>query len=450
MIGELGQQPRIGRGLLGQRFGELRVQAAAFPGQHRAVRGFAQQRVLEPVRAIVLVLDQDVLTEAFGERGVERPVVEPGDPGQHGVPDPAARDGGDLGQPGRVGAEPGEPFVHEVVQRGRDAGRPGAGLGDELFGEVGIALRQREVLVGALRADVLPGQRGDEGPEFLAAEGLQGQPARPADELRLGQPDPQRMPGAQSRPVAAHQHQPLVGLGEHEVGDEVERRGVGPVHVLEHQHQRFPAADVVEQPGDRAEDPAPRAGARSGAGARGEVGDQAGQLRPGGSGQFPGPLLAFGADQAAQGLGQRAVRDAVACQFETAAREDERAGFACGAGEFPQQARFSGACFAVEDEGFGVPGCCGGEHFAQQLEFGVSSEERVHAGPPSVVACSGERLGRGFERHRPRVAAWAIPRPPCGVRPRRRRSGTHSGARAVPLRDRPRGSRSPAVRRGGR
>ena len=135
-----------------------------------------------------------------------------------------------------------------------------------------------ELAVGALAEDRLDLSRHGRGVEALKLEPLSQPLLFPARRH-----PPERVRAMQLvRADGEHHQQPLRPAGDEEA-DEVQRRPVGPLHVLEHDHQRT----LVRQPVDHAQDELqhPRGIAlarRPAAGAVVELGDEPPDLGPSG------------------------------------------------------------------------------------------------------------------------------------------------------------------------
>ena len=121
-----------------------------------------------------------------------------------------------------------------------------------------------QVRGGGLAEDV--GQRLR---ELRAVERLELEPAAGVEPAELGQKRPHRVASVQLVAAVAEQQQdPLVDQAACEEGDERPRRAVGPVHVLEHQHQRLANAQQVQELEQALEQPHLAVGARAGGACR--------------------------------------------------------------------------------------------------------------------------------------------------------------------------------------
>ena len=85
--------------------------------------------------------------------------------------------------------------------------------------------------------------------DLVAAEALERDPLHAGHALELGEHRPQRVAAVQLvGPVGGEQRQRLRARAAHEEDEEVARRGVGPVQVLEHERDRALAAEPLDQP----------------------------------------------------------------------------------------------------------------------------------------------------------------------------------------------------------
>ncbi len=137
------------------------------------------------------------------------------------------------------GIEPGCALQQHVTQPARDLAVPAAGGGEELFGEEGVAF-------GA--SDDRVGQRGWRGGirvsreqrrQLLAPERaeFEQQPRTRAPDA-IGEPAHALGRGELVRAIGRQQQDRAAGEVVGEENDEIERGGIGPVHVLEHQQHR--------------------------------------------------------------------------------------------------------------------------------------------------------------------------------------------------------------------
>ena len=355
---------------------QARVQRAALARQQVAVDGLADQRVAERVglaRAGHDHLVRDRLAQAAQQVGLVEVRQRRQQPVAHRVLD---RDRAHdllrgVGQPLHARDE-------QVAQRlGQLLAAVGGG-GEQLLGVERVALAALEQAVGEVVGGRRVEDRGDLGGELVAAEALQPEPVDAGRALELGQQRPQRMAPVQLvGAVGDDQRQRLRARAAHEEGQEVARGLVGPVQVLEHQHDGLDAAEPLDQRQQRLEHARLVAavavlrggvrraelrhqlrerGARGGRQPVGDVGAALGQL----------------AGDRAQRVDQRRVRDRGAAQLQAVADEHARAGVAGAGFELGDEPALADAGLAG-DEGEG------GNARRRAAERAVESGELVRA-----------------------------------------------------------------------
>ena len=211
-----------------QLLGEPGVQLLALAGQDRRVDGFGQQRVAEAEGAGVLVGDEHLWSTARRSdvgRGPRRARGAAGSRRRAPRRRPAAAGPGSRRRAG-------DALEQQVAQAARQlAGVAGR---EELLGEEGLPAERADGAAGSDRAH--------------AARRRAARQARRPERTELEhEADPERRTRRQreapeaASAVGAEQEDPLFGEVVGEEDDEVERRRVRPVQVLEHQQHR----DVV-------------------------------------------------------------------------------------------------------------------------------------------------------------------------------------------------------------
>ena len=180
--------------------------------------------------------------------------------GQHVVLDLAAGDGGDLDQVTRVlrSCRPAGPAGGRAACRGgrRGSSRELVGRGDELLGEERVAVGPPRDRLDQGRPELIARDHADHLDELVAVEPGQVDPLDPRLAFGLGEPAGQRMPAVKL--VAAEgrdDEQALVAPGPGEEGQQVARRAVRPVRVLDDEQDRVRLAEPAEEPEDAVEDP---------------------------------------------------------------------------------------------------------------------------------------------------------------------------------------------------
>ena len=280
------------------------------------------------------VRDEDLPTDALAKRFVERRLVER-DRGreQRRIDALAGRRGdaqellGRFGEVRRAGEE-------DVTQRGGQL-RPTvlAGRNEQLLAEERVAAGAGMDRLDERRVEVVAGDRAELLGRLAPVERREGEPLDAAGPFELGQERQQR--------VAAMELVGAVGEQEHhrdiaEVPDEepeqVAGRAVGPVQVLDDEHDRRPRRQPLEDSEQQLEQAAlaraiaqAASGAATGTGDGPEVGDQPGQLRAA-LPQDHLELLGVGtADEPTQGFGDRSVRHRTLAEVDAAAEQDDGA-----------------------------------------------------------------------------------------------------------------------------
>jgi hypothetical protein len=221
-----------------------------------------------------------------------------------------------------------------VAQRGR---RPfGAllrGRRHELLREQGVARRAREHRLDEARVRSVLENARELGTELVPAQSLELDPLghRPA----AGLCDEVAQVGAAVELVAAEgqrEHQPLVAQAPEQEGEQVERRPVGPVHVVDREHDRVRGrrlAQRVEHGHEHrdAGSAAPRGVLELGRGARRQWTERG------------------------QRLGDRQQRHVGVAQVRAAAEQDLRPGVLRVGGELGEQPRLPDAGLAADEHG---------------------------------------------------------------------------------------------------
>ena len=228
--------------------GEPRVQLLALAGEDRRVDRLGQERVAEAEAARRLVGDEDAVLDRPAQRLAHVALREPGRRAQQRVADVAPGRRGQAQQALRRPVEPGDALQQQVAQAARELAALVAGGGEELLGEervafgagddrvvsaaggrsAGVSREQRRQLV-ALERSELEHERRARAPDAV------GEPAH-----ALGR---RGLVGA----VGREQQNPAVVEVVREEDDEIERRRVGPVQILEHEQHGRGGCAVGEQ-----------------------------------------------------------------------------------------------------------------------------------------------------------------------------------------------------------
>ena len=154
------------------------------------------------------------------------------------------RPGGALGI-GREALDPQQECVAQALRGGAATIEPG---GQQLFAIERVALAANEQALDQLGPRSRAENVGERLRQLVAVKWRELDAARPIEPFELGQQRPQRMAAVELiAAVGEQQHHPLLAQAAGEEGAESARRAVGPVHVLQHQHERLLLAEEVEQ-----------------------------------------------------------------------------------------------------------------------------------------------------------------------------------------------------------
>ena len=256
-------------GIAVERLGVGGVQLHALAGQQVVVDGVAGERVPERVAAAAAVDQQQRGVHRLAQRLVQL----------------ARRHLGDRGE---------QPLGHPAARRRRPCAAAAARAGQPLrAGEQHVAQRRRQLVLAAPSRTVRtssstknalpsdrskhagrPAPRGGPAPRMAAIWAATSAAAEPLqlEALDAAQPLPARQQRAQRRPavdlvgaVGEHQQHPRALQRADEEGDEVEGGAVGPVQVLDDQHERPLRAEPAEHAEHQFEQLRGAAGRRRGA-----------------------------------------------------------------------------------------------------------------------------------------------------------------------------------------
>ena len=160
--------------------------------------------------------------------------------GEEAVRDEAASDGDDAQQLLGAGRQPLRAHEEDVAQRGREIVRRARARGDELLGEERVALGALEHRVHEPGIDAIPEDARELLAHLVARERLEVDPLHAAVALELDQQRAQGMAAIELvRPVGRDQLHALPAQIAGQEREQVASRAIGPVHVLEHEHQRI-------------------------------------------------------------------------------------------------------------------------------------------------------------------------------------------------------------------
>ena len=231
---------------------EPRVQRAALAGQQVAVDRLADQRVAERVR-LAGAGHQHLVRDGLAQPLQQLGLVEPGQRGQQRVAH-RVLDADDPHDLLRRGGEPLHARDEQVAQRLGQLLAAVGGRRQQLLGVERVALAALEQAVGEVVGGGRLEDRGDLRDQLVAAEALEPEPVDAGRALELGQQRAQRVTAVQLvGAVGDDERQRLRARAAHEEGEEVARRLVGPVEVLEHEHDGLDAAEPLDQRQQRLE-----------------------------------------------------------------------------------------------------------------------------------------------------------------------------------------------------
>ena len=280
------------------------------------------------------VRDQDLTTDALAERFVQRRLVERGGGRQQGRVDALAGCRCDaqelLGRFGQVG----RPGQEHVAQRGGQLGPTIlAGRDEQLLAKECVATAPGMDRLDERHVQVVAGDRAELLARLAPVERHEREPFHATGPLELGQERQQRMAAVELvRAVREQEHHRDIAQVPDEEPEQVPGRAVGPMQVLDDEHDRRPRRQALEDAEEQLEQAAlARAVAEgtgrapAGSGHRPEVGDQPGQL---GATLAEDDVELFrvgSADEPAQGFGDRGVRHRALAEVDAAADQHDGA-----------------------------------------------------------------------------------------------------------------------------
>ena len=252
---------------------------------------------------------------------------------------------GRQAQHGLRGGAQGLDAQHERVgQVGRQA--LAAGGGRQLLGEERVALGAGEELVDQARLGPAAEDPGQLRHHLLAREALERHALDDRGALGLGHERSQGMAAVQLvGAVGGEQQDALLAGVAHEEGQEVARRPVGPVDVLEDEHERLRLGQAPQQREQQLEH-APLRGRRLRGGGV-ELGEQRREAD-----RAPAQLVGA---QPPQGADDRREGQLAVAEVDAVAGEHARALFAGAGGELRDQPRLADARLAGDEHDRGPP-----------------------------------------------------------------------------------------------
>ena len=314
--------------------------------------GLADERVAEAVRALGR-RDEHLVGDRLARALHQLGRAQPGDRLEQPVRDRAVEHGGGADDGLRGGGEPLDAGEQRVAQRlGQQPAVAVLGVREQLLGEQRVALRAAEEPLGQLvRGRLLQDARELRG-DLVAVEALERDPLDAGGALQLGQQRAQRVAPVQLvGAVGDDEAERLLARAAHEEREEVARRAVGPVDVLERQQHRAGASELLEQRQHRLEQAA-LAGARLLVGAcadAAQLGQQVGERVARARRELLGRVRAHPARERPQRGDERRVRDLRAAELEALAQEHARIARTRARLHLAQQPRLADARLAGDE-----------------------------------------------------------------------------------------------------
>ena len=414
-MGQLSRGPRHGRqpDLVGEQFGQPRVQPGPFARQQVGVGGLAQQCVPEGV-ALLAVGHQQLVRDGFPDRLLVLRLLQAAGLPDQVVLDPPARHGRGLHHLLARRGEPLQPGEQQFGQPGREIGAARRG-GKQLLGVVGVAFRPADDDLEGRRFQRVLRQRRQMLRHRLVAQrphldrGHAGQPEQ------LGRHGAQRVAAVQVvGPVGGDHRHPFPVQHPAQERQQVPGGPVGPVHVLKHEQHRGRSGKFGEHAEHRTEQ---LLLGHAGCLATGHlggapVGQQQAEDRPRGDRVRQGR---GGGGGTVQRIGQRQVRDAVA-EFRAPAGQHHEPARRRDRGQFGDQPGLAHACIAAHQ---GHRGLLGGglvKHAGEAAELHGPAHELADRGLQHDSSIPGGYDGGGFlpsprdvmPRKPARTAVWKI------------------------------------------
>ena len=223
------------------------------------------------------------------------------------------------------------------------------------------------------------------------------------------------------RAVRGDQREPLGGGGADEEAQEVPRRAVRPVKILDHEYDRPPAAEPPERSAEELEQPLPPN--RRGSGGRrcvlgGEIRHDAPDLRPTLPERVIELVIVDLRGERAQGTGDRRIRELSGPDVDAAAEQDKRSVVSRGAEQLLDQPALADARVPGHDCGRSLARRSALDHCPQCRQFRRARDQRRRRSPhrhaPMIPSAPGlgNRQAPGRARagaSQPRAAPRSVP-----------------------------------------
>ncbi len=304
---------------------------------------------------------------------------------------------------------------------------------DDLLDQERVALGPIEHEVDDVRLGPLTEDRSQLRGDLVAAEAAQLDPAHRPDPVPAGDHAPQRMRAVQLvRAIGQHEIHARVAQAAHEQRDEVERRAIGPVEVLEDEHERPVGAEADDRAEDQLEQlrglDRPVVERRAAV----ELGDEPPELGAGRAEQALERRVVLLERQRAQRLDERRERHALA-ELDAAADEHPRAVLGRAPPRLLEQPRLAHAGLAADQDDGRLPRGGVGGRLGEHGQLGDAADEeradqaRAHRRDPATGADERPHLDhlsplRAKDRDPARCAGWGLRSrvvPMTASRPRR-------------------------------
>ena len=212
------------------------------------------------------------------------------------------------------------------------------------------------------------------------------------------------------RPVGRDEGQPLAPHGPYEEAEEVQRRRVGPVQVLDDQQHRSGCGQPVEHREQQLEQLCAGGRHRRRLAGRSQLGQESGDVRPGPAEHLVERLGRGRAGEVTEDVDHRGERHALATALDARPGQHPYASGELLGAQLLHQPRLADAGFAAQQDGVGLAVGSPADDVAEQLELLAPSDEgRADApgghgvrleqppcaeGPPSAAEADSAALGR--------------------------------------------------------
>ena len=227
-----------------RRGARVRLQAPGLPGA--VVDRAADERVAEAVAARELRRHRDPRGQQLVDRGQRIGLAEAGGGRRQVELERLARDRRAPAQPARTLGQPGDLLAERGRHRGRHADRLGLADCAARRARPARELLEVERVAAALLVDHRPRGRAEHRPRLGLAQRPEpqlGHEPVAARRLQRGQQRVRHLPGAErERDQQRRRRRP-----PQQVGDQLDRRVVGPVDVVEDQHERRRPCELLQQ-----------------------------------------------------------------------------------------------------------------------------------------------------------------------------------------------------------